>query len=137
MFNRRKPSIITISAVELLGLIETQCNIAFIDCLVLEERVYTLPHPSQVGDFLARNKVDGGEYRPEVHDCDNFTKELAGDASKERILMGNIKVRIAGMRTAHKLNMTVLSDKSVIYIEPQTDEVIEPSRRIQILDGAI
>lgn len=133
----RKPSEIIITALELLDIIRDQCCMRTFDCLEFDDNIYRLPHHWEIGELLRTSRIDRTIYEEEFGDCDDYVKQLVGEASKRKIFLGNIKVRIAGMRTAHKLCLTVTSDKKVWFIEPQKDECLEPSKRIQILKGVI
>jgi len=78
-------------------------------------------------EFLNSDDVSNRRYINEVHDCDNFAYELEGRVS---YWCGGAFGIVWGLTTnggAHAWNFYIDENKTVKYVEPQTDIVFEPT----------
>lgn len=122
-------------AKDIIQAVYRQCYVAFPGCIEFDDSDYNLPSREELVNFLEDNLVDKRKYTREW-DCNWFVKLLVGQAADIGLPLGPIRVRVQGMRTLHKMCLTVTNDLQVWIIEPQTDEIIKPSRKIQILSGS-
>ena len=88
---------------------------------------YKLVDVEHFKGFLKENPVSMRSYSPE-HDCDNFSKELLGDASKydPSLAFGEIWMRDP-TGNSHALNWLMGTDMEMYLCEPQTDEIFKPT----------
>jgi hypothetical protein len=141
LFNHTRSTLI-VPAHQVINAINNSCvTIAFQGCLEPQDVAFLVPFSWEIDEFLKINPVDRGEYIAQWHDCDDFSSELYGDASRAGVLMADVHVRIVGMQTTHRCNLTVQRNNwsgefEVRVIEPQTDGTYQ-NKDVTILKGTI
>jgi len=94
---------------------------------------YKLVDYDHLRAFLEDNDVSNREYIPEKHDCDDFSFILMGDVTRwDADLAFGIIWGITPEGTGHAFNWFIDTDKKVWFVEPQTDEIFEPTDKYQI-----
>ena len=77
----------------------------------------------EVALFLQQDNISDYPYREGVQDCRWFSRAL-----RERAFEQDMLIYIVELKTldggGHMLNFVNLSDKGVVFIEPQTDEMM-------------
>ncbi len=125
-FFTRGPSMpVTISAMGLANKIAAQCVISHPDMKwMLVDTEYTLIPASKLREIISSDLVNEVKYEANRFDCDDYALILAGKLA--RWSAGIIHVKYTGKKGVdkyHALNIAVLDNGKVVYIEPQTDEI--------------
>ena len=90
--------------------------------IYLPDSLYKLCSIQDVKRFLEWDNTDKQKYLAEMHDCDDFAYRLKGQISIypwSAIPFGIVWTNI------HALNIVVLSDKEIYFVEPQSDKILE------------
>jgi hypothetical protein len=126
----RKPAIVPIptpqnlSGVELGQILKPYCS-----NLWLSDETYSTINKKALEEFLRVNPVSERKYYTDIHDCDNFSFELNGEVSLWSkggtfgVVWGNRAIDDA----PHAWNFFIDENKTLWYVEPQTDELFSPS----------
>jgi hypothetical protein len=87
---------------------------------------YMAPRIGDVGYIFSKNTMRFLRYRKEEYDCDDFARTASATL---HILYGNIAVGEAAVvlagGTAHMVNFVVAPDGELVYVEPQTNKIIQ------------
>ena len=82
------------------------------------DKEYQEPSMESMKAFLKVNTISEEPYVPQVHDCDNFAIELAGEISK---WAKNAPFGIVFLN-GHAINCFI-SDGVLYFVEPQSDKI--------------
>lgn len=123
----RQSSIKTIDAMTLAETIQATDGIGPV-LFHNSDAQYKLVDVEHFKNWLRFNPVSSRTYIADVHDCDNFSKELLGDVSKwdPGLAFGEIWMRPPG-GGCHALNWLMDIDRTVWLVEPQNDKVFRPT----------
>ena len=96
--------------------------------VAVSDQIYSMVPPESLEMFLHQDRTDEGTYRREIHDCDDFALELMMSGRKASSALGATMALGAVMNfvrgdQGHALNVVLLSDLSVICVEPQSDAI--------------
>lgn len=95
----------------------------FAKLYIADEKYYTCPK-EVVKEFLAADPTDQERYITETFDCDDFSFRLMGQFHIKPYAA--LAFGIAWSRI-HAYNIFITIDGQVLLIEPQTDQIIEPT----------
>jgi hypothetical protein len=89
---------------------------------------YTLNDPTfnQMKAFLAQDQTDKHAYKAMKYNCFNFSADTVINASKEHIRCGIVYVML--FSTAHACVVFNTTDDGLVFVEPQTDELVNLQR---------
>jgi hypothetical protein len=84
---------------------------------------YVLRAPSyqEMREFLARDKTDEREYIMDEYECRHFAADVKANAAKERIWAAYVLIEFPVV--AHAIVAFLTTDRGLIFVEPQTDEI--------------
>jgi hypothetical protein len=87
-------------------------------------RGYTIRDPTykEVMAFIHLDKTDSNEYIEEKYVCTNFAADVKNNAFKNGYRCGYVSVRLA--ESGHAIVCFNTTDRGLIFIEPQSDEVV-------------
>ena len=91
----------------------------------LDNKFGMTPRWSDVESFLKNNLINKNKWDEDKYDCTAFTNDLIIEALNNNIFM--CTVEIEWKDGGHIIVAVNTSDKGLIYIEPQTDNVIDLS----------
>jgi hypothetical protein len=93
---------------------------------------YHLVPKSDIGILFNVNLAKFLKYRKEAFDCDDFAR-TAGVLI--RLAFGNVAVGDAIIKykngSRHMFNVVVTTDKKLIYVEPQTNKIVEKNFKVE------
>ena len=101
----------------------------------LPDREYFLPTLAEVREHLAQDDIDKLQWRPEVFDCDEFSKALDTSFAMTAITDTGRRAPYAAGRiwwrkpAPHALNWVITSDRLFRIIEPQNDSMFRLERK--------
>lgn len=101
----------------------------------LPDREYFLPTLAEVREHLANNYISEMQWRPEVFDCDEFSKALDASFALTALTDTGRRAPYAAGRiwwrkpSPHALNWVITSDQRFRIIEPQTDAMFTLQRK--------
>ena len=73
--------------------------------------------------FIASDKTDQNTYNVTTYNCVNFSADVIANAAKQNIRCAYINIDF-GNNTGHAIVAFNTSDKGIVYIESQTDEIV-------------
>ena len=85
---------------------------------------YVCPHQT-IESFLAEDPTDRERYVTETYDCDDFSFRLMGQFHAKPYAA--LAFGIAWSQV-HAYNIFVSKEGEVLIVEPQTDEILKPSK---------
>lgn len=92
------------------------------------DKYYNLVDINHLKNYLKFNPVDQRQYITESHDCDDFSFILQGDVTRwDSDLAFGIVWATTPRGVGHALNVCVGTDKKIYFVEPQSDQVFEPT----------
>ena len=74
--------------------------------------------------FLTSDKTDQNTYNATTYNCVNFSADVIANAAKLNIRCAYISIDFPGT-TGHAIVAFNTTDKGMVYIEPQTDEIVQ------------
>ncbi len=80
------------------------------------------PSFDEAARFIATDNTNFNEYS-ETYRCANFARDFQANALKSGLNCGYVTVLFPDL-TAHALNCFNTTDRGIVYVEPQTDQVI-------------
>jgi len=92
--------------------------------LYLSDKEYLLCSHDDIALFLAQDSSNKETYIEEKYDCDDFSYRLMGQFSIpdwSDLAFGIIWTQI------HAFNIMITEQEEILFVEPQTDELIEPT----------
>lgn len=92
--------------------------------LYLADAVYYVCSRQTVEEFLAADDTEKERYVSETHDCDDFSFRLMGQFHTKPYSALAFGIAWSGV---HAYNIFVSKEGSVLLVEPQTDQILEPS----------
>ena len=99
------------------------------------DNLYHVPEEGVMRDWLRDDNTDSYAYRPERHDCDDFSAILIGNLRKwEYENGGNHSFAVGqafgtnGSGEGHAYNIVVTVERFLFFIEPQSDAMVTPTR---------
>ena len=100
----------------------------FTDKQWISDEVFECMVTSNFKAFLESNKINSKTYIVDKHDCDDYSYELIGDVT-HWYPEGCIGI-VWGLNAngaPHAWNFIIDENKQVVFVEPQTDAIFEPS----------
>jgi len=85
---------------------------------------YTCPQET-IESFLAEDPTDQERYTTETFDCDDFSFRLMGQFHTKPYAALAFGIAWSGV---HAYNVFVSKEGKVLLVEPQTDEILEPTK---------
>jgi multidrug resistance efflux pump len=79
------------------------------------------PSYQEMREFLARDKIDEREYIMDEYECRHFAADVKANAAKERIWAAYVLIEFPV--EAHAIVAFLTTDRGLIFVEPQTDEI--------------
>ncbi len=101
----------------------------------LPDLTYYLPTLAEVREHLAIDLIDQLQWRPEVFDCDEFSKALDTSFAMTAVTDVGRRAPYAAGRiwwrkpSAHALNWVITRDGMFRIIEPQNDSIFRLQRK--------
>jgi len=98
--------------------------------------IYVLPHNEsdlhdptfeELQTFLRVNQIDKNEYQKHLYNCVSFTKDLLLDAKGRGIRGYFVIIELPKSDPHHAIAMFETVDKGTVYIEPQNDNILNPT----------
>lgn len=93
--------------------------------IYIADAVYYVCSRETIEEFLASDPTDQERYVTETYDCDDFSFRLMGQFHEKPYAA--LAFGIAWSRV-HGYNIFVSKEGEVLLIEPQTDEILKPSK---------
>jgi uncharacterized Zn-binding protein involved in type VI secretion len=72
--------------------------------------------------FIASDKTDQNTYNASTYDCVNFSADVIANAAKQNIRCAFVNIDFPG--SGHAIVVFNTTDKGMIYIEPQNDDIV-------------
>lgn len=98
--------------------------------LIMVDEKYILPSFNDLLGMVSRSKVKNNKYKGESFDCDDFALLFHAYIIEQNIKKDSplaigqfLGSKVRGKKIYHAVNIAITSDKGVILIEPQTNEV--------------
>jgi hypothetical protein len=85
--------------------------------------VYHKANYNDVETFLEIDKTDDLEYIPDVFDCKSFASTLKSNANKQGMLCAVVITDYSA--SSHAINAFDTLDRGIIFVEPQSDIIME------------
>jgi len=88
---------------------------------------YTIVDPTykQMMDFIRKDKTDRRQYIEGKYVCAHFAKDVCNNAEEEGIRCAYVIINYP--ESSHSIVAFNTIDKALIYVEPQSDELVEPA----------
>ena len=88
---------------------------------------YTIKDPTyrQMMDFIEKDKTEREQYIVGEYVCEDFAMDVCNNAEEEGIRCAYVTIHYPE-ESGHAIVAFNTIDKGLIYIEPQTDELVEP-----------
>lgn len=98
--------------------------------IFLSDKLYRLCNLHDIERFLEQDKTNKHGYVGDIYDCDDFSYRLMGQFS----IRGWSDLCLGIVWTYyHALNCVVAENGRVYFIEPQTDELLEPTDDVRLI----
>ena len=92
----------------------------------IEKRIIHNPTYEEALDFIKKDQTDEENYDYLNHNCYHFSKKLNNNAEEKGLRCGLVKITMNGP-TPHAINVFDTTNKGLLFIEPQTDEIVNLS----------
>ena len=74
--------------------------------------------------FIVSDKTDQNTYNVTTYNCENFSADVIANAIKQNIRCAYVAIDFPGT-TGHAIVAFNTTDRGMVYIEPQTDEIVQ------------
>lgn len=98
--------------------------------LWISDGIFKLLDTQNLRNFLSLNSVNTRKYITDFHDCDDYSYELMGDMStwNPAASFGMVWGNRAEDSLPHAWNFFINENKKIMYVEPQNDQIFEPTK---------
>jgi hypothetical protein len=76
--------------------------------------------------FIAKDRTDTNTYDTIKYNCFNYSADVISNAINQHIRCGFVYIMFKEPHSAHAIIAFSTTDRGIIYIEPQTDNVVNP-----------
>jgi len=123
-----KPKGVKVSSDEIVEILKKEIGDYDYIVLLADDYYNCLSYDDYI-KFLKSDRVNQEKWIENVHDCDNFALELAGNASQRFRLtgccLGELWFYHVKEGWGHAINFFITSDKQFWCVEPQNDKVFK------------
>jgi hypothetical protein len=108
-----------------LGYVTTHIAAANGDSIILHNNKSAVnPTFEQVQRFVEEDTTDKHVYSLDSYVCADYARDFHENAEKAGLSCRFIEINFEGRQTGHAIDCFYTTDQGVIYVEPETDEII-------------
>ena len=132
----------TIKRLELFGMLQGFWPKLSVCSVYMADEIYVLPARANVEGILQDSKIDEYIYQHEIFECNNYALLLHAyvihkrykDFQEGKLLKEQSYSQAFGQIwiNMHALNIAITHDEGILLVEPQTDKIKKPNKKLDV-----